>query len=51
MPGVTMQDRSVIGAGALVPKNRVLEKNKIYVGNPAKELSVEPKKQEEANNL
>ena len=51
MPGVIMKDHSVVGAGALVPKNRVLEKNKIYVGNPAKELSVEAKKHEEANSL
>ena len=46
MPGVIMKDHSVVGAGALVPKNRVLETQKIYVGNPAKELMSSPKKQE-----
>jgi len=38
MPGVIMEDSSVVGAGAIVPKNKVLKKGKIYVGNPIEEL-------------
>ncbi len=41
MPGVTMQTGAVIGAASLATKDKILEKNKTYVGNPLKEL---PKK-------
>jgi hypothetical protein len=40
MPGVVMEDSAVLGAGGLATKNRVLEKNKIYGGNPAKEIQI-----------
>lgn len=40
MPGVTMQDNAVVGAAALVTKNRILEEGKIYGGNPAKEIII-----------
>ncbi|MFH1100791.1 MAG: DapH/DapD/GlmU-related protein [Methanobacteriota archaeon] len=39
MPGVTLQDHAVVAAGAVVPKNRVLEQEKIYAGNPATEIT------------
>lgn len=38
MPGVKLEDNSILGAGGIVPKNQVLKKDKIYVGNPAKEI-------------
>ena len=44
MPGVIMNDDSTIAAAAVVVKNRVLEKNKIYGGNPAKEITKKGKK-------
>ena len=39
MPGVVMKDHSILGAGGLATKNLVLDKNKVYGGNPAKEIS------------
>lgn len=44
MPGVIMEDNSVIAAGGVTTKNIVLQKNKIYGGNPAKEISVNKNK-------
>jgi acetyltransferase-like isoleucine patch superfamily enzyme len=38
MPGVKMEDNSILGAGGLVPKNHILKKGKIYIGNPLKEI-------------
>ena len=43
MPGAVMQDNTTLAAGALVTKNQVLEKGKMYGGIPAKEIT---KKQE-----
>lgn len=36
MPGVKMQDNSILGANSLAPKNKILKKNKVYGGTPAK---------------
>ena len=44
MPGVIMEDNSIIAAGGVTAKNSVLQKNKIYGGNPAKEISVNKNK-------
>lgn len=38
MPGVIIEDNVVVGAKSLVTKNKKLEKGKVYVGIPAKEL-------------
>ncbi len=43
MPGVIMEDNSILAAGGVTIKNSLLQKNKIYGGNPAKEITV-PKK-------
>ena len=40
MPGVTMEEGSVLGAKSLATKNQVLEKGKIYGGVPAKEIKI-----------
>ncbi|KAA0005587.1 MAG: hypothetical protein FE038_00020 [Thermoplasmata archaeon] len=37
MPGVVMEDYSVLGAKSLATKNQVLKKGRIYVGIPARE--------------
>jgi len=44
MPGVVMENNSILGAGGLVPKNHILKKGKIYVGNPLKEIKNNIKK-------
>ena len=38
MPGAVLEDDVTVAAGALVTKNQVLEKGKIYGGIPAKEI-------------
>jgi len=38
MPGVVIEDNVTVGAMSLVPKNKVLKKNKIYVGIPVREM-------------
>lgn len=38
MPGVIAEDNVVVGAKSFVPKGKRLEKGKIYVGIPAKEM-------------
>ncbi len=38
MPGVRMENDSGVAAGAVVPKNSVLQAGKIYAGVPAREL-------------
>jgi len=38
MPGVEMKDNSTLAAAGVVTKNRILEKNKVYGGNPLKEI-------------
>ncbi|WP_395339057.1 gamma carbonic anhydrase family protein [Ningiella sp. W23] len=38
MDGVLVQDDVFIGAGALVPPNKVLESGHLYVGNPVKKI-------------
>lgn len=38
MPGVTIEDNVVVGAMSLVPKNKILKRNKIYAGIPVKEI-------------
>lgn len=43
MPGVIMEDNAIIAAGGVTVKNSVLQKNKIYGGNPAKEITVNKK--------
>jgi len=40
LPGVTLGDRSIIGAGAVVAKN--VEANAIIAGNPAKVIGTRP---------
>jgi len=47
MPGVIMEDNVILAAGGVTKKNSLLQKNKIYGGNPAKEITVhkENKKQ------
>ena len=37
MDGVIVNDDVIIGAGSLVPPNKVLESGYLYVGNPAKQ--------------
>ena len=37
MDGVIVQDDVFIGAGSLVPPNKVLESGYLYVGNPVKQ--------------
>lgn len=37
MDGVVVNDDVIIGAGSLVPPNKVLESGFLYVGNPAKQ--------------
>lgn len=44
MPGVIMKDNSIVAAGGVTIKNSVLQKNKIYGGNPAKEISINKNK-------
>lgn len=39
-PGVTVEDNVTLALGSVVPKNKVLKKNKIYGGLPAKEIGV-----------
>lgn len=46
MDGVVVEDDVFIGAGTLVPPNKVLRSGYLYVGNPMKE--VRPLKQSEA---
>jgi hypothetical protein len=41
MPGAVLQDNVTLAAGAVVTKNQVLEKGKIYGGVPAKEIKRE----------
>ena len=43
MPGVIMEDNSILAAGGVTIKNSLLQKNKIYGGNPAKEITVTKK--------
>ena len=43
MPGAVIQDNVTLAAGALVTKNQVLEKEKIYGGVPAKEIKKKTK--------
>ena len=43
MPGVVMEDNTILAAGGVVTKNRVLKKNKVYGGNPAKEIVITKK--------
>ena len=43
MPGVVMEDNAILAAGGVVTKNRVLKKNKVYGGNPAKEIVITKK--------
>jgi len=38
MPGVIMEDNSILAAAGVALKNNVLKKNRIYGGNPAKEI-------------
>ena len=38
MDGVIVEDDVFIGAGCLVPPNKVLESGYLYVGNPAKKV-------------
>ena len=40
MDGVIVEDDVFIGAGCLVPPNKVLESGYLYVGNPAKKVRV-----------
>ncbi len=35
-PGCEIGEKVIVGAGSVVPKNRVLEKNSVYVGIPAR---------------
>ena len=49
MDGVVVEDDVFIGAGTLVPPNKVLESGHLYVGNPAKKAR--PLKESEANFL
>jgi len=44
MPGVILEDDIIIGAGAVVPKNKILKKGKTYVGVPAKEIKTKKDK-------
>ena len=39
MPGAVIEDNVTVGIYAVVPKNRVLKAGKVYVGNPAREVS------------
>lgn len=43
MPGVVMKDNSIIAAGGVATINQVLEKGKIYGGNPARVIKKEKK--------
>jgi acetyltransferase-like isoleucine patch superfamily enzyme len=43
MPGVIMENNSILAAGGVTTKNSLLQENKIYGGNPAKEIRA-PKK-------
>lgn len=45
MPGVTMEDNSILGAKNLATKNQILEKGKIYGGVPAKEIKITKNKE------
>jgi len=38
MPGVIIEDNVTVGAMSLVPKNKVLRRNRIYVGIPVREI-------------
>lgn len=44
MPGVMMENNSILATGGIATKNHVLKKNKIYGGNPAREISITKKK-------
>jgi acetyltransferase-like isoleucine patch superfamily enzyme len=43
MPGVTMEDNSVLGARSLATKNMVLKSYKVYGGVPAREIKAKRK--------
>lgn len=47
MPGTTIEDQVMVGAGALVVKNTLLTSGKRYGGNPARELSSSSRKTQE----
>jgi carbonic anhydrase/acetyltransferase-like protein (isoleucine patch superfamily) len=49
MDGVVVEDDVFIGAGSLVPPNKILVSGYLYVGNPVKQ--VRPLKQSEADFL
>jgi carbonic anhydrase/acetyltransferase-like protein (isoleucine patch superfamily) len=49
MDGVVVEDDVFIGAGSLVPPNKILKSGYLYVGNPAKQARL--LKESEANFL